>query len=750
MLRRPVFRPHLQTSVVPGVGLFLLSEAGQTVLQGRLYEVIGAELDGREIEELCVALQDNVSPAQIFYTVSQLQKKGFVCEHSESWSASEGAYWEIQQCPPEEAAQRHKEATVSVTAFGNLNPAPFVNLLKSMQIQVVDDGQFGVVLTDHYLRPELAEYNRQSLERGRSWMLAKPNGRILWVGPLMVPGTTGCWECLVQRIRANFPILGYLETHDADPSSLAADRAATPATIALGLNLTAVAVQNWVGRGENPEFVGKIKTLDVMTWQTLSHSLLRQPSCDACGTPPKENADPLADARPFLLESRMKGFTEDAGHRTRRPLETIQKYEHLVSPISGVVSMLEKLHVVGDGIMHVYQSGRNVARGPADLANLRHGLRSASAGKGTTEEQAKASAICEALERYSGIFKGNEPRKPARLVDLGEDGIHPNSCMLYSDRQYENRVELNAHSSMFDFIPTRFDPEEVVDWTPIWSLTQEKFRLIPTAFCYFSYPEPPGREICVGCSNGNAAGSTLEEAVLQGTFELVERDSVATWWYNRVQRPAVDVDSFHEPYCDRLQEFFREHSREMWVLDLTNDLGIPTFAAFSRRTDIEEEHILFGFGCHFEPRVALLRAVTELNQMLSHIMDAPVGLKGCPLDDHETMNWLKTAKYAELKYLIPSNEPATTPTTHSVAWSDDLTEDVRHCQRIFEAKGMEMLVLNHTRPEIGLPAVKVIVPGLRHFWARFAPGRLYDVPVQMGWLKEPLREEDLNPAAMFL
>jgi len=44
---------------------------------------------------------------------------------------------------------------------------------------------------------------------------------------------------------------------------------------------------------------------------------------------------------------------------------------------------------------------------------------------------------------------------------------------------------------------------------------------------------------------------------------------------------------------------------------------------------------------------------------------------------------------------------------------------------------------------------KVIVPGLRHFWARFAPGRLYDVPVQMGWLRESLKEEDLNPIPMF-
>ncbi len=59
---------------------------------------------------------------------------------------------------------------------------------------------------------------------------------------------------------------------------------------------------------------------------------------------------------------------------------------------------------------------------------------------------------------------------------------------------------------------------------------------------------------------------------------------------------------------------------------------------------------------------------------------------------------------------------------------------------------MEFLVLDQTRPDIGMPVARVIVPGMRHFWARFAPGRLYDVPVSMGYRESPLAEADLNPA----
>ena len=58
---------------------------------------------------------------------------------------------------------------------------------------------------------------------------------------------------------------------------------------------------------------------------------------------------------------------------------------------------------------------------------------------------------------------------------------------------------------------------------------------------------------------------------------------------------------------------------------------------------------------------------------------------------------------------------------------------------------MELLVLDQTRPDIGMPVVRVIVPGMRHFWERLAPGRLYDVPVDMGLRESALAEAELNP-----
>src|SRR5262249_45845186 len=240
-----------------------------------------------------------------------------------------------------------------------------------------------------------------------------------------------------------------------------------------------------------------------------------------------------------------------------------------------------------------------------------------------------------------------------------------------------------------------------IDWSPVWSLTRREVRYLPTAFCYYDYPQPEDRVYCLACSNGNAAGNTLEEAILQGFLELVERDSVALWWYNRVRRPGADLDSFGELYLGRLQAFLRQYRREFWVLDLTADLGIPVFASVCRRTDGPPEQIVLGFGAHLEAKVALLRAVTEMNQMLASPLLKPdakeLGDQGM---DPETAHWLRTARGANQPYLLPAEGPARGACSYPLEWSDDLTEDVRACQALVERAGLEMLVQDQTRPEV--------------------------------------------------
>jgi len=185
------------------------------------------------------------------------------------------------------------------------------------------------------------------------------------------------------------------------------------------------------------------------------------------------------------------------------------------------------------------------------------------------------------------------------------------------------------------------------------------------------------------------------------------------------------------------------------ALDLTHDLGIPVFAALSSRRGTRGQ-VLFGLGCSLDPAVALLRAFAELNQFIAGMGEPGTELQAS-LGDEETLKWLRSATVHNQPYLLPDPRlPARRLGDFANAASGDLLEDIAHCRRIVEAKGMEMLVLDLTRADAGMPVAKVIVPGLRHFWARYAPGRLYEVPVAMGWLDRPLTEDELNPIPVFV
>jgi ribosomal protein S12 methylthiotransferase accessory factor len=278
-------------------------------------------------------------------------------------------------------------------------------------------------------------------------------------------------------------------------------------------------------------------------------------------------------------------------------------------------------------------------------------------------------------------------------------------------------------------VPHPYDEGTAIDWTPVWSLTHGRHRYVPTSYCYMHPPGLPADQVAHFNSNGNAAGNCIEEAILQGFLELVERDAVAIWWYNRLRRPRVDLRSFGEPYFTRLVDHYESMGVRVWVLDLTHDLDIPAFCAVARSPTAP--WFWLGCGCHFEARLGVQRALTELNQ-------------GFEPEGQSIAAW-REGDFEDTRYLFPDDAaPARARGAFAEIRRDDLRDDVLDCVERAARAGLEALVLDQTRPDVGLKAVKVIVPGLRHFWARLGPGRLYDVPVRLGWLDRPLDESQMN------
>jgi oxazoline/thiazoline synthase len=739
---RPVFKPAFHVEVVNPDGVFLLSERSHFLLEGALYCRLAPLLDGdHTVDDIVDALADETPPAEVYYALGRLEKRGYVEHVDAAVSPERAAYWQALGLDVPVAERRLRETTVALVQFGAVPLEDFSAALTALNIRLGGDAALAVALTDDYLQEGLCDFNAAALRSGRPWLLVKPVGTLLWIGPVFRPGRTACWECLAQRLRGNREVESYLQYRKGITTPFPTSRAALSASVQAALGLAALETARALAQGEQPGLAAVLTTLDTTTLETQKHTVVRRPQCPRCGPP---GYTPNRDPVPMIPQSRLKAFTADGGHRVVSPQRTFAQYEHHISPFTGAVGLLTRIPVDEDGLLHVYVAEHGADTVHDNLKNLRHGLRSHNAGKGVTDAQARVSALCEALERYSGTFQGDEIRRQASYRRLGAGAIHPNACMLFSDRQYARRDEWNARAIIYQHVPEPFDEDAEIEWTPVWSLTAREFKYLPTAYCYFNYPPWPGWEYGWADSNGSAAGNVLEEALVQGFLELVERDSVAVWWYNRLRRPAVDLDSFDEPYIQELRRQHRKLHREVWVLDLTGDLGVPTFAAVSRRVDRAEENILFGFGAHFDARVGVLRALTELSQDLMETRGLDPSGEGGGFEP-ECLPWWTTATCANQPYLVPTDAPPRGRTDYQSAPSDDLRDDVVRCQALVEQQGMELLVLDQTRPDIGLSVVKVIVPGLRHFWPRFAPGRLYDVPVKLGWLPAPLAEEQLNP-----
>jgi ribosomal protein S12 methylthiotransferase accessory factor len=748
MLERPRLKPHLVAEVVPPETVYLLSEREHFALSGGLYVLLAPLLDGRHtVDDLVDLLEPEATAPEVFYALMQLESRGFLCEGEMGVPPEAAAFWSGLGMASGTARGRPEEKGVRVTAFGGAPAEPFAAALAALGYRTCADGEFGVVLVDDYLRPELDTWNREAVEQGRPWLLVKPVGMVLWLGPIFRPGQTGCWACLAQRLRGNRPVEAVLQRLRGAGAPLAVACAALPSTLqaALGLAATETARALALGAGQTSPLDGKLVTLDLASLQTQTHWLTRRPQCPVCG-----QTGGRAMASPVVLESRKKAFTTDGGYRTTSPEETLNRLKRHVSSITGAVSVLEPAVATKDTPLHLYSAGHNQGRPGIDLPGLRNTLRSRSGGKGVTDVQARASALCEAIERFSALYRGDEPVVKATLAQLGAASVHPNDCQLFSESQFRQREAFNAGASPFHWVPLPFDATREVEWTPAWSLSTDAFRYLPAAFCYFGYPLPPDHWFCRSDSNGCAAGNTREEAILQGLLELVERDSVGLWWYNRIRRPRVDLDSFGEPYFRTLADYYRSQGRDIWVLDITSDLGIPSFVALSCVGGREGKEVVFGYGAHLDPAIGVLRAVTEMNQMFSHVLvpHSDNGDRG-PLD-RDLRRWFQTATLENQPYLAPQEGVAPRGRTdYDRLWTDDLREDVLVCVDVVRRHGLEVLVVDQTQPDIELSVVKVVVPGLRHFWPRFAPGRLYDVPVRMGWLPSPLREDQFNPIPMF-
>jgi oxazoline/thiazoline synthase len=728
----PQFAPNFSVYVLPPDIVCLYSEDRKFLLHGELYCALAYAIGkgGRSFQQLVGDLEPDFPSDKIHEALKRLVDRRYVLPASTSSNGAVAAYWASLGLSPKTAHQNLQKCRVRIQSIDVQGETELGDALSGLGVRVVKRSpNLTVTLVNDYLEGRLAELNRQHLSDGARWVLVQPSGIFPLVGPVFRPGQSACWMCLADRMTRNREVKALLDRRQA--RCVAVSPLAQHTFGQSAIQLAAVEVAKAIATDFRTQLSDHIISLDLLGSTIVKHHVATRPQCPSCGR--KKLRDPHRAPSPVELGAGGKVLMTSGGYRSVSPSATVARFRRHVSPLTGVVSRLERIQA--DLPLNTNYYATHNFSGPAKTVHeLRAGLSSGSFGKGSTAEQGEASALMEAIERYSGIFQGDEIRAKRRFTDFPlDEAIPPNEVLQFSAVQLRTPT---LGSNERNAIPALFDRSAKIEWSPVWSLRDARFKYLPTSLLYFFYR---GAAAFAADSNGCAAGNTLEEAIVQGFLELVERDAYAIWWYNRLRRPELDLGQFDDAYVRDLQKQLAQTGRRLWVLDVTSDLGIPTFVAVTHWMQNGRENIEFGSGAHFDARIALLRALTELNQFLS------LGLMGGGTGEKSSLDGATPLRLQDHPNLTPSGNPIVQPEFGSKFGGLDTREQVTACVSLAKEAGLDFLVLDQTRPDIETPVVRVIVPGLRHFYRRFAPGRLYDVPVELGLCDRPLKENELNP-----
>jgi ribosomal protein S12 methylthiotransferase accessory factor len=695
------------------------SEDGWRLARGDALRLVIPLIDGRRTANDIVRQLTGLAPIVDIHRAIDWLKKGGLLSTAETAETREDVFWQLADADPSQVADRRARASVEIFAANRDHGEQVAQALGALGVQTRPGSPFRIVITDDYLDERLTEHNRAVLHERTAWLLVRPFGRRQWIGPLLVPGRTACWHCLAARLKAN----GW---------SQAASLAFLPTAAASTLITAATEAAKWLLTGRNAAIEGSIQCIDTGSLEINAHPVIRFPQCPVC-RPNKS-----------LTKVRNPGRTATIGSGFVASAQSVAAFlaEH-VSDITGIVSEPEFLP--NDyGLSVCLAAGSQIWR-PDGSGSLMLSNQMIAGGAGRTETEAKACCLAEAIERYSVQWHGDAKTVKATMADLGDAAISPQSLMLFSEAQYAARQSWNKQHPGSNYVPERFDAAAITDWVKIEPLTPGSVRYVPAGYCYLGYRAP----WCNADTNGGAAGSTRDEALLHAFLELVERDAAALWWYNRARRPAIPLEAFGSPRLLDLAQTLERSGRSLHLLDITTDLAIPAYAAVTTREDGRMRMI--GTAAGLDPEIAGWRAALSAakNLVILQNISKPRS-RWRSLAETGLVRWHTGPATKEHAYLDPIRAQSKPPSSLRSLSTGDAAKDLALCVRLAKRCGVEVYCLDMTRLETRFPVARAIAPGLRPWRARFAAGRLYEVPVSLGWVRKPVAEAGLNPVPIYL
>ena len=370
-------------------------------------------------------------------------------------------------------------------------------------------------------------------------------------------------------------------------------------------------------------------------------------------------------------------------HRVIAPKKTIENTEDKLK-IAGITRIADITDL--DRIeLPIYTAIRPTAQ---------DGAVSIYGGKGITRDHAKASAMIEGFERYSAEKQADDETVIATLDEIAKKGnyINPKSLNLGQDLEKKDLTDFN------------------LEWNLAHDIISDEDYYVPSNAVYHPYsPDDSINGLFKSNTNGLASGNVLDEAILHGMFEVIERDAWSIFELTHKNYAQINLDSIESDIVNDTIDKFESQGIKIKLMDFTADINIPTIAASADDTVSKDAGLLtLGMGTHLDPEVAILRALTEVAQSRATQINGA-------REDTVRADFAREAGYERMKrinkyYFRQEDEQRDLSDIENKA-TTSITEDIEIVKDELISNDIgKILYTDLTRPELDISVVRVIIP----------------------------------------
>jgi ribosomal protein S12 methylthiotransferase accessory factor len=326
-------------------------------------------------------------------------------------------------------------------------------------------------------------------------------------------------------------------------------------------------------------------------------------------------------------------------------------------------------------------------------------------GKGVDLAAAKASGMMEAIETWHAEFA----QLPLRLG---------------SSAELRNSIDLIDIDGLPRAAANRYHPHLPLLWVEGLDLVGRRALWLPfeTVHANATLPRPQGSGCFAASTNGLASGNHLLEATSHALCELIERDATSLW-HRRApdaqDETRLDLKTVDDDLCREVLKRFACAGVQVAAWEITTDVAVPAFQCLL--LDDLGGFAGHGAGCHPTRHIALLRALTEAAQVRTTYI-------GGSREDIRYADYGRAARRAQDDRARAFMRPGSPMRNFEMVGQFDFETfeaEVAWLVERLQAVGVrEVVAVDLTQAQFGIPVVRVVVPGIEgwHHQPGYVPG----------------------------